>query len=275
MGLGTLGFIGAGRMATAILKGLLEQQTIQPDQVSITARPHPHSESKEIFKKNFPQCSDSWKSRVEEIVENSQTIIIAVKPQQIEEIIPKLKRARPETLIVSIAAGITLDFFERKIGKERRIIRTMPNTPLLLGQGVTAYAWNDASHEADRETVECLFKNVGIVLPVNEPQLNAVTALSGSGPAYFYLFIEALQQAAIKNGLDAEASLRMAIQTALGASMMLQQTGLSPRELIDQVKSKGGTTEAALNTFNKLNFMELVEQAFQSANDRSMELGQE
>lgn len=260
-------------MASAIVRGLLNTNAITPTDILITGRTD--DGSKDSFLNNFPECQNCWRNSTQETITDVDTILLAVKPQQMNDVLPTIKSSSTvsSALIISIAAGITLDYLEKHLMEKARIIRTMPNTPLLLGEGATAYAVNQYALDSDKVITEDIFRAVGLVFEVEEKQLDAVTALSGSGPAYFYLFIEALQQAAIKHGLDPDIALKLANQTAKGASLMIENSEKSPEYLIDQVKSKGGTTEAALNSFSEHSFSEIIEKAFQAAHNRSIELG--
>lgn len=263
-------FIGAGKMAKAFIHALLDRQVLTPAQLTVTAR---SQTSKESFLGEFPRCSDCWREDIPSAVKTASTVFIAVKPQQIREVLPSLKNTSLDACFISIAAGIRISTLEEALGTGRRIVRAMPNTPVILGKGVTAYTLNPSASSSDEEQAKTIFSTVGRTFRVEERAMDAVTALSGSGPAYFYLFIDYLRQAAERNGLDADVALEMAAATAEGAGGMLLQTRQTPEHLIEQVKSKGGTTEAGLHVFQNSALAEICHAALTAATQRSIELG--
>lgn len=208
--------------------------------------------------------------------EHADVIVLAVKPQILKQVATQISsqcQAR-KPLIVSIAAGIRSNNIDQWLGGEHAIVRCMPNTPALIQSGATALYANAAVNDTQRQIASRILQAAGITSWCDsETQLDAITALSGSGPAYFFLMIEAMQEAAIQLGLESEQALDFAIETALGAAKMAKVEDSSPAELRANVTSKGGTTAAAIDSFEQQGFRQCVQQAMQAAHDRSVELG--
>lgn len=268
-----IAFIGAGRMAKALIKGLDKTASppLSPSDIAITAR---SNQSQQAFIQEFPHLANCWKPSATEIIPHATLILLCVKPHQIAPILPQLSHISPQTPILSVAAGITISSLQDGLPEKHPVIRAMPNTPLTVGKGATAFSCNPHVSAASRQQIHDLFSSSGICIEVPENQLDAVTALSGSGPAYFYLFTEYLKKAAIELGLPEKTAETLALATAQGAGEMLAKQKSSPEELIDQVKSKGGTTEAALNTFNQQKLDIVCEKALTAAYKRSKELAE-
>jgi len=207
-----------------------------------------------------------------EVVSNSEVILLCVKPQGFIEMLTDLGESR-NRLLISIAAGIRLSAIESGCHNRHRVVRVMPNTPALIGRGASAFALGTTSTEEDATLTRSLLQAVGYVCRVNEDDLDAVTALSGSGPAYFFLMIEALIASGIKQGLTPEISRDLALHTAVGAAELVLATGESPAQLRENVTSPNGTTFAALQSFRSNRFESIVEEAVAAAADRSRELG--
>jgi len=211
-------------------------------------------------------------------VENADVIVLAVKPQILRDVCEHIKTvcATKSPLFISIAAGIRSTDIDRWLGNENAIIRCMPNTPALIQAGASGLFANKASTQAQKDIAEKILSSAGITLWVEkESLLDAVTAVSGSGPAYFFLFMEAMQQAGHKLGLSEQTASLLARQTALGAARMSMEGTDDPATLRTKVTSKGGTTAAALASFEASNFSEIVEQALTAARDRAIELADE
>lgn len=261
-------FIGAGRMASAIIRGLLEQKHYLPEEIACTCGQD----------SSGPQlASDTdihYFTNIAEAAKSAETIVLACKPQQFDQIDSDLIEAANGSLILSILAGTTLKRLTGKFATARNIVRTMPNTPGQIGAGVTAYAPLTELSESDQAIVEKTLSSLGTYHLVAESDLDAVTALSGSGPAYIFEFCAALREAGVNAGLSPELSLDLAIQTLLGSSQLLASSELSAEELRNAVTSPGGTTAAALKVFEQAEFRKLVDQAIQAAKARSIELGQ-
>ena len=211
-------------------------------------------------------------------VETADVIVLAVKPQVLHEVCESIKplalKSRP--LIISIAAGIRSTDIDRWLGNHHALVRCMPNTPALIQAGASGLYANTVTTEVQRDIAEQILGAAGITLWVNEEsQLDAVTAVSGSGPAYFFLLMEAMQQAGTKLGLSDEVASLLARQTALGAARMAIEGSDDPATLRAKVTSKGGTTAAAIASFENSHFQQLVEQALTAARDRAVELADE
>jgi len=208
------------------------------------------------------------------IVKYCDVIILAVKPQDLELVLKQevCCGVSPKKLIISIAAGATTKFIETIIGADVPVVRAMPNMPALVGKAMTALSAGSSAGRTDMELAGEIFRAIGDVVEVNEEMIDAVTAISGSGPAYFFYFVEALAEAAVKLGLDRKTSEELAVKTAIGSASLLDAMGESPAELRKKVASKGGTTEAALNVFEERKLKKIIEDAAAAACERSKEL---
>lgn len=261
----TITFIGAGNMAEAFIRGLLAKQVIAPQQIIATdVRP----DRLELLRRQFNILTESDNAAA---VRQADIVVLAVKPQQMSAALATLS-ARPATLIISIAAGITTDRLERELGGQARVIRVMPNTPALVGAGAAALCAGKFALLEDLQTATAILAAVGIVVPVEEKDLDAVTALSGSGPAYVFLVAEALIQAGISAGLTPAIARRLAIQTVAGAGRLLAESTAEPAELRRQVTSPGGTTEAAVAVLLERQLPGIFREAVTAAARRSREL---
>lgn len=207
-------------------------------------------------------------------MQSSDTLVLAVKPQDMRAALASLATAVRGKLVVSIAAGVTLEALSRWLGGHRKLVRCMPNTPALVGAGIAGlYALPEVSAE-ERKRAEAILRAVGeVVWLEDERLLDAVTAVSGSGPAYVFWFIEQLAASAVRLGLPRDAALQLALQTVLGAAKLAAASGKSPSDLRKDVTSKGGTTEAALRVFEEEGLAERLARALQAAARRSEELG--
>lgn len=264
-------FIGCGNMGSAIVSGMLQSHDFSAEQISAVLP----SLSPDILK-----IQDTLKIRVySRLPKNKEfdIIIFAVKPQTLHTILPiyqeELKGQKP--LIISIAAGIDLRAFE-EFFPIQKIIRTMPNLNAMVGKGSTIGFSNTELLPEEKEVVEKIFKAIGNYYWADEEsQLDAVTAISGSGPAYFFAFTKYLYEAALKLGLPEEIAKNISQETFIGAAEVLAKSGKSPTELMEAVTSKGGTTAAALDTFNKDNALKtLLEDATKAAKNRAAELSE-
>lgn len=210
-----------------------------------------------------------------DVVRFADVIILAVKPDQVKSVLGELRESFAEThLVISIAAGVTLAKLEELLGGSPRLVRVMPNTPALIGCSATAYAVNASALPEDGELAKKIFSAVGVALQVKESLLDAVTGLSGSGPAYGYIFIEALSDGGVAAGLPREVSTQLAAQTLLGAARMVLETGKHPGELKDMVASPGGTTIEGLHELERGKLRGTVMNAVRAAADKSRRLGQ-
>jgi pyrroline-5-carboxylate reductase len=284
-----LGFIGGGNMAEALMRGLLEKKVFAPtDLIASDVDPARRQKLKRRLK--IETTDDNVR-----VVRESPAILLAVKPQNIDEVLGELANAmRPQAepvdgagrktaghplalkdrLFISIAAGITRARMTGALGARARVIRVMPNAPAMVGQGMAALVRADGAAKADEAFALRIFRAVGdAVALTDEGLLDAVTALSGSGPAYVYLFVKAMADAGVAEGLPAALALRMALKTLRGAEENMRQSPLDAAELIRIVASPGGTTEAALRKFAEAGFSDIVAGALHAAAARSRELG--
>jgi pyrroline-5-carboxylate reductase len=264
----SIGFIGGGNMARSLIGGLIADH-YSPALISVS---EPHAETRAALASDFgiDVLDDN-----SQLVANSDVVVMAVKPQVLREVAESVAGAvqarRP--LLVSIAAGIRASDLERWLGGGCAIVRSMPNTPALVGSGATGLYANPRVSDEQRGIAESLLRAVGLTLWVeDESQMDAVTALSGSGPAYFFLILEALQAAGEKLGLSAENARLLAMQTAYGAAKMALESPEDAASLRQRVTSPGGTTERALQTLEAGGLRMLFEQALTAARDRSVEL---
>jgi len=264
---GVIGFLGFGNMGMAIAEGMVHQGVVSPSQIAIFD-PSPDRQH------DGRRLGATVHNSAEALAEASDTLILAVKPQMMGEVLRAMGGSlRPEALLVSIAAGLPMHWLIEQTGRAVRLVRVMPNTPALAGAGASGIALGEACTESDKAVVEAIFSAVGLCVFVTEEQLHAVTSLSGSGPAYFFRLVEALESAAVAEGLDRDLARQLAAQTLYGAGMLLHKTGEAAGDLRAKVTSKGGTTEAALRTFSEEGFDEVVRAGVGAAAARSRELG--
>lgn len=264
----TIAFIGAGNMAEALVKGLLRAGVAAPQEILCTDR---RSErGPELVKAYGVRFTQDNLAAVRE----AGIIVLSVKPQVMEKVLAEVGPALDAgKLVVSIAAGIPIAALERQVGHGVRVIRTMPNTPALVGAGATALSPGEHATEADLAQAKALFDAIGTTVVVDEPLLDAVTGLSGSGPAYIFLIIEALADGGVKAGLARAQAQSLAAQTVFGSAKLLIETGEHPGRLKDQVTSPGGTAIAGLHTLEAGGLRTTLMNAVEAATDRSRELG--
>ncbi len=264
---GRYGFLGYGNMGEAILGGVLNKGLLSADRVSVYD-PLPVRMSAARERGLICAASPAALARA------CDTLFLAVKPQQLEDALrPILDKLPADILVISIMAGISIAVLRNYFGKDARILRVMPNTPALAGAGAAALACSDTCRPGDIEIGKAIFNAVGIAEVVPESCMDAVTALSGSGPAYFFYLTECMIKAAVAEGLPEPLAERLAGQTLVGAGQLLLQANKAPAVLREQVTSKGGTTFAALETLRAHAYEEIVQRAIHAAADRSRELG--
>lgn len=261
-----IAFIGGGNMAEAITRGLLRGD----DSVGIcVAEINP--KRRDELTALFPNVRTV--GNAVEAAEWGDVVILAIKPQQAATVLDLIERVvTPEKLVISIMAGIPSSKIEANLTPGCRVIRAMPNTPALIGAGATAVCPGRKASADDLDLARQIFALVGIAVSVEEKLMDAVTGLSGSGPAYVFTFIEALSDAGVKNGLPRDVSTQLAVQTVLGAARMVLETGEHPSLLKEKVTSPGGTTIAALHTLESGAFRGVVMDAVEAACLKSKEL---
>ena len=266
-----IGFIGAGNMATSLIRGLLESG-LSAANIWITDI---NSEAETAMAANLHV--NIAQSNID-LVHAVDVVVLAVKPQVLRAVAQQIAAAvndRP-VLVVSIAAGITQSSLSQWLGQEVAIVRCMPNTPALVLTGATALHANAQVNAEQRDLAENILRAVGISLWVeNEAQLDAVTAVSGSGPAYYFLLMEAMEKAALSLGLTEQQARLLILQTALGAAKIAMESSEAPGTLRQRVTSPGGTTQAAISCFEQGEFAALVGKALQAAHDRSVAMSKE
>ncbi len=259
-------FIGAGNMAEAIVCGMVAGDFCEPEKIVMT----------DIRADHLSVLSEKYgvtTSLDNGVVKHAKIVVLAVKPQVLgdvlKEIAPSLQK---ETLVVSIAAGISCAKIEAGLDGERRVVRVMPNTPALVGKGAAGIAPGAHAVEADIEMAEAILQCVGLTVRVEEKDLDAVTALSGSGPAYVFYLLEAMLDAVEDLGLEKETARSLALQTVEGSARLMKESSESAKTLRERVTSKGGTTEAAIHTLNDANVKGTIQKAIKAAHDRSVAL---
>lgn len=254
-------------MAQAMSRGFISKGVVKPHKI--------------MASDTVPQMLDCIKEqgvRISrsnlEIVESSDLIIIAVKPHVVSQILQEVSsKVTREKLFLSIAAGVTLETLEKNLPSQTRVIRAMPNTPALVQTGATVIAPGSSVLQGDRELIQGLFRTIGICEVGTEEQLDAVTGLSGSGPAYGFLAIESLADGGVKMGLPRDLAQKLAAQTLLGAAKMVLESGKHPGQLKDEVCSPGGTTIAAIHKLEETGFRSSLITAVETATNRAKELG--
>ena len=259
--------IGGGKMGSIIAQGLIDNKIVSSKDIIIT----------DIDAARLEFLRSSMKVKVsannEKAVKDADIIILAVKPQNMASTLKEISLSvNKSKLVISIAAGITTTFIENSLSKGVRVIRVMPNTPALVGEGAAAVAGGRYAKANDLKLARAIFDAVGISLEIEEKFMDAVTALSGSGPAYFFLIIEALIDAGLKTGLSRALAKQLATQTMLGAARLCIESDKEPAHLREMVTSPGGTTAAGLKVMEERKIREIITSAVEAATKRSREL---
>ena len=265
-----IGFIGAGNMAYALIKGLLSDG-FEAKNINVS------DANSELLEKRSSELGVTAQPDNVSLLNNSDIVVFAVKPQVLSVVCHELKnKASTDQLFVSIVAGIKSKDINRWLGGDFALVRTMPNTPALFQSGVTGLYANELVNDLQKKSVNLLLSAVGECFWVNEENLlDAITAISGSGPAYFFLMMQSMKQAAMALGLDEDTADALSIKTSLGASIMATNSGKDSRTLRAEVTSPNGTTQSAIETFQDQNFEGIVAAATRAAYDRARELSQE
>jgi pyrroline-5-carboxylate reductase len=264
----TIGFLGTGNMAEALIKGLIAAGVVEPKQILGS---DPRKERADEMKARYAIHTTTHNA---DVVRHAEIVVLSMKPQilpkVLDEVAPHLK---PSALVISIAAGVPVSAIEPRLPEGTRVVRTMPNTPALVGAGATAIAAGQHAKDEDVEATRRIFDAVGMTVVLDESQLDAVTGLSGSGPAYVFLIIEALSDAGVKVGLSRYNAQALAAHTILGSAKMLIETNEHPGRLKDMVTSPGGTAIAGLHTLEAGGLRTTLINAVEAATNRSRELG--
>jgi len=258
-----VGFIGAGKMGEALIRSMLGLEDLQ---VSVLASDVSAERRELVGRLDGVEATESNLR----VVDESDVVFVAVKPQNVDEVLDEIKDT--DRLVISIAAGIPLRRLEAKLTKAR-VIRVMPNTPCLVGEMAGGFSLGTRATEADAETLTELLRNAGRIFRLDEKHLDAVTALSGSGPAFIAYIIEAMAEEAIKQGLPRDVAEQLAVQTVLGTGKLLRDMKLSPEDLISMVSSPGGTTVAGRQILENSDVKDIIEKTIARATERGRELG--
>ena len=264
----TIGFLGGGNMAEALIRGLVKGAHVPADRVFASG---PRDE-------RMAELAGTYGIRVtadnRELARQSQILVLSIKPQIMERVLLEVAHAvQPGTLVISLAAGVTTAAIERRLPGGARVVRAMPNTPAVVGAGATAIARGAHAEPGDLDLAKFVFDAVGITVVLEESQLDAVTGLSGSGPAYIFLILEALADAGVKVGLSRRTAQKLAAQTVMGSAKLLLDTDGHPGQLKDMVTSPGGTAIAGLHTLEQGGLRTTLINAVEAATLRSRELG--
>ncbi|MBI2819204.1 MAG: pyrroline-5-carboxylate reductase [Acidobacteria bacterium] len=261
--------IGAGNIGGAMLGGIVKSKLAEPKDIVVT----------DVIEDRRRDAAQRWKVRTmgtdnRKAVEGRDVVILAVKPHMVPVVLDELRGAlRQEQIVITVAAGVPLCLYESVLGNRIPLFRAMPNIPVVVEEGATAVAGNQATTPEQRKIVEKIFGALGCVVFVDESQLDAVTALSGSGPAYIYMVIEALIDGGKKMGLSQEVATRLTEQTVLGAAKLVRDTKLHPAVLRDEVVTPGGTTIAAMHELERHGLRAMLISAVETATARSREIG--
>ena len=264
-----LGFIGVGNMGEALVKGLIGSGAAKPQEILVSARRPERVE--ELVRLYGVRGGTNA-----EVARDADIVVLAVKPQILDQVLRGVAHELSrDKLVVSVAAGVPIAAIERRLSPPMRIVRSMPNTPATVGAGATAIALGEHATPEDLVVAKAIFDSVGLTVQLEEAQLDAVTGLSGSGPAYIFLIIEALADAGVKVGLSRRSALQLAAQTVLGSAKLLIESGQHPGLLKDGVTSPGGTAIAGLHTLEAGGLRNVLMNAVEAATRRSKELGEE
>ena len=265
-----LGFLGAGNMAGALIKGLLHAGVVLAD--NITASDVKADRLDQLHKTHGIRVTTDNHALAREV----DVLVLAVKPQVIDKLLTEIGGdVREGTLVVSVAAGVPIESIEARLAKGARVVRSMPNMPAIALAGATAISAGTCATEADLAIARALFEAIGRVVVLDEVLLDAVTGLSGSGPAYVMLMIEALADGGVKVGLHRDTALLLAAQTVYGSAKLLLDTGEHPGRLKDMVTSPGGTAIVGLHTLESGALRKTLIDAVEAATKRSIELGEQ
>jgi pyrroline-5-carboxylate reductase len=265
-------FVGAGAMAEAIFRGMIGKEVARPEQIQVTNR-RDMARLQDLHVKygvQVPADADA----ADRFISEADIVVLAMKPVQVDDAAVRLAGLlRPEQLVVSVIVGMTTEAIERRLGMELPVARTMPNTSSTIGRGATGITFNERVTEEQRALTETMFRAVGIVEEVDEPMLDVVTSVSGSGPAYVYYMMEAMIRSGVEAGLDEDQARRLTAETVLGAATMVKVTNQLPQDLRRKVTSPNGSTHAAIERLREHNFQRTVADAMDCCVERARELG--
>ncbi|MHC4416442.1 MAG: pyrroline-5-carboxylate reductase [Planctomycetota bacterium] len=260
-----LGIIGGGNMGLAIARGALTAHVLRPDELIVAEL---DARKRTELEKLGCTTSDDARAAAE-----CEQVLLAVKPQSFAEVAAAIAPLRNPTVVITIMAGLGTDRIRARLGEQARMVRAMPNTPCQLGEGMTGIALGVGARIGDEKLAWHIFEALGRTAVLDESLMHAVTAVSGSGPAYVYLLAELMQKAAHEIGLDEATAQLLVVQTIIGAGRMLRDTGLEPAVLRQVVTTPGGTTAAAMEVMIRRQLPEVLIEALTAARDRGIELG--
>jgi pyrroline-5-carboxylate reductase len=259
-----IGFIGTGNIATALIRNLKANgnyNLISSDK------------NEEKLEKAEKELGIETTKNNKDLTEKSDIIFLCAKPKDINEILQEIKESVENKIVISIAAGITINSIEEIIGKNKKIVRVMPNINCTVGEMAAAYAYNENINKSDKEIINGILNKSGTAIEIKEEKMDCVTALSGSGPAFVAYVLDGFASAGEKQGLNKEDAYKLALQTFFGTASLLKQKNISPEELIKRVSSPGGTTVAGLEVFERLEIKKIIDETIKAAVERSKELG--
>ncbi len=262
-----IAIIGVGNMGLALMRGLIDSEAVPPDHITVHNR---RAEKTQALVKEYGVRGAQ--SNVD-CIAGADIILIAVKPQIFDKVLPEIRDAMPDAFVLSVAAGITCASIEAHLGPNSRVIRAMPNTPALIKQGAAAICAGAHATDTDMALAEAILQKICEVFVVDEVHMDAVTGLSGSGPAYLMLIIEAFSDAGVRVGLSREIAQALAVQTIRGSAALIQETKEHPGRLKDQVTSPGGTAITGLHALEAGGLRTTIMNAVEAATKRAQELG--
>jgi pyrroline-5-carboxylate reductase len=269
MMIGKLSFIGAGSMAEAIISGILTKGVMSPENIHVINKSN-KDRLLSLKERYHVHCTND----VKQVIKDAKIIILSVKPKDIGDALESIKPyILPNQLVISVVAGVSTDFITKTLECRIPIVRAMPNTSAAIGLSATAIAAGRYATRVELEQAKALFQTIGTVTVVSEEDLHAVTGLSGSGPAYIYYLVEAMEKAAADAGLEKEKAKELIIQTLAGTAEMLKVSDVDASILREKVTSPGGTTQAGLETLQKYHYQEALIACIRQATNRSIELG--
>jgi pyrroline-5-carboxylate reductase len=265
----TIGFLGGGKMATALAKGIISAGLVKASDICAS---DPSNAARIAFAGETGARASELNS---DVVRFARVLVLAVKPANVAALLEEIRPDfAPGHLLISIAAGVPIAKLENGLGEGARVVRVMPNTPALVGASASAYALGKTATASDAALTEKLLSAVGLVFQLKESLLDAVTGLSGSGPAYVYLMIEALSDGGVASGLPRDVATKLAAQTVFGSAKMVLETGQHPAALKDMVTSPGGTTVEGLHELEKGRLRGVLMSAVRAATEKSRKLGE-
>ncbi len=263
-----IGFIGCGNMATAIIKGIVESDTVKAEDINIF----------DVFAPAVQKLTEKYALNICDsevnVVENSDAVVLAVKPNVLSSVLGKINNTikDKDVLLISIAAGKTIDFIRSNITQDNRIIRVMPNINAMVGEAICAYTTSNTATDDDKKLTEDIFGGVGQVMYLEECYFPLFGVIGGCGPAFAYMFIDALARAGVKNGMKKDTALMIAAQTVLGSAKMILESSEHPWSLIDKVCSPGGTTIEGVASLQADGFENAVHNAVDKAVEKDSKL---